>query len=106
MSGAWRFAMAICTTSPEWGSESAYFSRPFVQIVQAIFWRALSFLSPFPAKDNRADKNGHVFESGGCAVFKKAFAGLRLASGQRAPDGGGSGGGGVGFSFLCAIPNP
>ena len=52
MSGAWRFAMAVRTTGAEWGSESAYFSRPLVQIVQAIFWRALSFLSPFPAKDN------------------------------------------------------
>jgi hypothetical protein len=68
--------MAVRTTSAEWGSESAYFSRPLVQIVQAIFWRALSFVSPFPAKDNRADNNGHVFESGGCAVFKKGVRGI------------------------------
>ena len=48
-----------------------------------------------------------MFLKAAAAPFsKKAFAGLRLASGQRAPDGGGSGGGGVGFSFLCAIRNP
>ena len=35
--------MAVCTTGAKWGSESAYFSRPLVQIVQAIFWREIKF---------------------------------------------------------------
>jgi hypothetical protein len=44
--------MAVRTTGAEWASESAYFSGPYVQIVQAIFRRALSFLAPPPAQDN------------------------------------------------------
>ena len=40
--GAWRFAMAVCTTGAEWASESAYVPGPHVQIVQAILRRTLS----------------------------------------------------------------
>ena len=28
--------MAVCTTGAEWAPESAYFSRPLFQIIQAI----------------------------------------------------------------------
>ena len=56
-------------------------------------------------QDNRADNNA-MFLKAAVRRFQKGVREIATPSGQRAPDGGGSGGGGVGFSFLCAIPNP
>ena len=47
--------MAICTTGAEWASESAYFSGPHVQIVQAIFrWAVRDFAQAPPIAMGRA----------------------------------------------------
>ncbi len=35
--------MAVCTTGTEWATESTYFSRPTIQIIQAIFRREIKF---------------------------------------------------------------
>ena len=40
--------MAVCTIGAEWASESAYFSGPHVQIVQAILRRTLRDFAQTP----------------------------------------------------------
>jgi hypothetical protein len=63
--------MAVCTTGAEWVSESAYVTGSLLQIVQTIFWRALSPLSTPPAAAN----NGHVLKAARLRRFELGIQG-------------------------------